>query len=141
LKQWIQFLVEPTIFEPRLKFKPRLKFFKFGLRFTIIPFKYLADQVWIRYQCLSFLNITISNCSFSKKITKSMKFFFYFTYNGIKSFKMQLKSFIKPFFVFDFAFLNFYALIVQLRSFNSIEIYKIVFFRYRINIIIITNNL
>ena len=25
------FDVEPTIFEPRLKFKPRLKFFKFGL--------------------------------------------------------------------------------------------------------------
>ena len=31
LKHWIKFSVEPTIFEPRLKFKPRLKFFKFGL--------------------------------------------------------------------------------------------------------------
>ena len=28
----IQFYLEPTKFEPRLKFKPQLKFFKFGLR-------------------------------------------------------------------------------------------------------------
>ena len=32
LKNLIQFLVELAIFEPRLKFKPRLKFFKFGFR-------------------------------------------------------------------------------------------------------------
>ena len=30
-KSWIQFSVEPTIFESRLKFYPRLKVFKFGL--------------------------------------------------------------------------------------------------------------
>jgi len=30
--------VETTIFEPRLKLKPRLKFFKFGLWFTMIKF-------------------------------------------------------------------------------------------------------
>ena len=31
LTHLIQFWVEPTIFEPRLNFKPRLKFFKFDL--------------------------------------------------------------------------------------------------------------
>ena len=31
LKHLIQFKVEPTIIKPRLKFKPPLKFFKFGL--------------------------------------------------------------------------------------------------------------
>ena len=35
LKMKIWFLVEPTIFEPQLKFKPWHKFFKFGLRLTI----------------------------------------------------------------------------------------------------------
>ena len=34
MKHWIQFQVEPTIVEPRLKFKLRLKFFKFGLLFA-----------------------------------------------------------------------------------------------------------
>ena len=32
LENGIQSKVEPTIFEPQLKFKPRLKFLKFGLR-------------------------------------------------------------------------------------------------------------
>ena len=31
LEKIIKFLVEPTIFEPRLKFRTQLKFFKFGL--------------------------------------------------------------------------------------------------------------
>ena len=30
MKHWIQFQLEPTISEPRLKFKPRLKLFTFG---------------------------------------------------------------------------------------------------------------
>ena len=33
-KNLIQIKVEQTKFEPRLKFKPWLKFFKFGLRFV-----------------------------------------------------------------------------------------------------------
>ena len=36
LKHLIQFKVEPTIFKPRLKFKPPLRFNKFGHRFIII---------------------------------------------------------------------------------------------------------
>ena len=32
LTNLIHFYVEPTIFESRLKLKPRLKFFKFGLK-------------------------------------------------------------------------------------------------------------
>ena len=35
MKKLIQFIVEPTIFGPRLKFKPQLKFFKFGLWLNI----------------------------------------------------------------------------------------------------------
>ena len=33
---WIQFSIKPTIFEPCLKFKPRLKLFKFGLRLGML---------------------------------------------------------------------------------------------------------
>ena len=43
LKNWIQFLVEPSIFERPLKFKPPLKFIKFGLRFTFYFAQYLKD--------------------------------------------------------------------------------------------------
>ena len=34
LKNWIQFKLKPTIYEPRLKFKTRLKFIELGLRFS-----------------------------------------------------------------------------------------------------------
>jgi len=33
--------VKPTIFEPRLKFKPLLKFFKFGLWVKIYPTRFI----------------------------------------------------------------------------------------------------
>ena len=40
--------MQPTLFDPRLKFKPRLKFFKLGLRTTniclMIAFIYRDDQ-------------------------------------------------------------------------------------------------
>ena len=38
-------------------------------RFTTVPLKALADQLWIRYQCLSFRKLIIFNCRFYTKVT------------------------------------------------------------------------
>ena len=38
LEHLLQFQVEPTMFEPRLKFETRLKIFKFGLRICLVNF-------------------------------------------------------------------------------------------------------
>ena len=53
--------MKPTIFEPRLKFKPRLKFFKFGLRL-------FNRLIWIKIEIESrlhcFVMTTVSKTQF-----------------------------------------------------------------------------
>ena len=47
LKSWnieYNLKVEPTIFDPRLKFKPRFKFFKFGLSAFILRLKKISEK-------------------------------------------------------------------------------------------------
>ena len=37
--------------------------------FTMVPFKAMSDQVWIRYQCFCFLKRSIFMYGFSAKVT------------------------------------------------------------------------
>jgi len=64
LKHWIQFHVEPTMFEPRLKFETRLKFFKSGLWF----YNCLLFNKFTKYK--EFLRDKISNCFHNHRLSE-----------------------------------------------------------------------
>ena len=49
--------MKPTIFEPRLKFKPRLKFFKFGLKSLFKPYLFRTFFFGSAFPSSSILNI------------------------------------------------------------------------------------
>ena len=36
--------------------------------FTLVPFKALSDQKWMRYQCIWFCKLKICNCGFTTKL-------------------------------------------------------------------------
>ena len=78
---------EPTIFEPRLKFKRRLKFFKFGLWFTSI-LKILADHYQVCNRWPIFINKKTIDYYQLWNLTKVNTFIYithYWSDNGFKS--------------------------------------------------------
>ena len=78
--------MKPTIFEPRLKFKPPLKFFKFGLRLQIIKGLFNRVCVQIYEQMLQGTNgsmLTGTPCNSSLNVIVVFHIFFVTTVQQI----------------------------------------------------------
>ena len=79
LEKFNTIYVEPTIFEPRLKFKPRLKFFKFGLcLLKILNLSYSVKIFLIFDQIIPWVSKSFwySIYNYYKKTTTFFIFFF-----------------------------------------------------------------
>jgi len=51
IENWIQFLVEPNIFERPLKFKPPLKFIEFGLCINKLGKIFVSSKIKLFCKC------------------------------------------------------------------------------------------
>ena len=70
--------MKPTIFEPRLKFKPLLKFFKFGLKFVVSYYKVL--KIDTNYEGRARLIFVKVLGIFSKDLKKNLNYTLIFTF-------------------------------------------------------------
>ena len=70
--------MKPTIFEPRLKFKPWLKFFKFGLKFVVSYYKVL--KIDTNYEGRARLIFVKVLGIFSKDLKKNLNYTLIFTF-------------------------------------------------------------